>query len=79
MATIASALDIAFTPAAGSFNIQVSEGHIVLQRSNSVLAPWVAIPESPFAPGAWVICNPVAGARYRAVTACYAPVFQADQ
>lgn len=79
MATIATALNTPFTPAAGDFIVQCSAGIAEVQRSNDVDAPWVSVGiitgnQAP------IISNPVAGARYQFVqVGSVTPVVQADQ
>jgi hypothetical protein len=79
MATIATALDTPFTPAAGDFIVQCSAGTAALERSNDVDAPFVLV---GFLTGndAPIVANPVAGARYqfRQIGSTTA-VVQADQ
>lgn len=78
MATIASAVDTPFTPAAGDFIVQCSAGVVTLQRSNDADAPWVDV--GVVTPNnAPIVSNPVAGARYQFVTIVGTPVVQADQ
>lgn len=78
MATIASALNTPFTPAAGSFIAQVSGGRALLQRRGTAGAAWVNVGElgSDVAP---MIENPVAAAQYQFVAVSGTPVVQADQ
>ena len=78
MATIASALNTPFTPAAGPFIAQVSGGRALLQRRNTAGAAWTNVGEIG-ADAAPMIENPVAGADYRFITASGTPVVQADQ
>lgn len=79
MATIASALNTPFTPAAGDFIVQCSTGVAELQRSNDADAPWtsVGVLSGNDAP---IVANPVAGARYQFIqVGATTAVVQADQ
>ena len=77
MATIATALDTAFTPAVGVFNCQATGGQIVLERRNTSGAGWAAC---GLFSGAVEVNNAVAGAQFRAAAAPGStPTFQADQ
>lgn len=79
MATIATALNTPFTPAAGDFIVQCSAGVAELQRSGDTDAPWthVGIITGNDAP---IVSNPVAGARYQFLqVGSTTAVVQADQ
>lgn len=79
MATLTSALNTAFTPAAGDFIVQCSSGVAALERRNDADAPWVSVGiitgnDAP------VVSNPVAGADYRFIqVGSTTAVVQADQ
>ena len=79
MATIATALNTPFTPAAGDFIVQCSAGVASLERSNDTDAPWVNV-GTITGNDAPIVSNPVAGARYqfRQIGSTTA-VVQADQ
>jgi hypothetical protein len=78
MATICSALNTAFTPVTGSFNVQVSGGNVQLERRNTSGAAWAVV--GPISAGlAVVVDTPVAGADYRFVGMTGSPTVQADQ
>jgi hypothetical protein len=78
MATLASALDTPFTPAAGDFIVQATGGTAILERRNTSGAAWAGVGEIV---GAQIISNPVAGAQYqfRAGAGLGTPTVQADQ
>jgi hypothetical protein len=76
MATIASAINTSFTPAAGDFIASITGGSANLMRRNTSSSPWALV--QPFSNGALVISNPVAGADYMFVSNDQA-VVQADQ
>lgn len=78
MATIASAVNTAFTPGVGDFIVQCSAGGVSLERRNTAGAQWVSVGvitpnEAP------IVSNPVAGAQYQFKTIVGTPVVQADQ
>lgn len=78
MATIASALNTVFTPAAVDFVVQVSSGVVALQRRGTSGAAWVNVGlitanEAP------IVSNPVAGVQYQFVPVSGSPSVQADQ
>lgn len=78
MATIASALNTPFTPAAREFIVQAAAGTAVLQRRNTSGAAWVRVGE--ITPNrAEIVSNPVAGAEYQFVALAGTPTVQADQ
>ena len=79
MATIATALNTPFTPAAGDFIVQCSAGVAALERSNDADAPFVYV-GTITGNDAPIVSNPVAGARYqfRQIGSTTA-VVQADQ
>lgn len=79
MATIASAVNTAFTPGAATpFIVQVggSLAPVTLMRRNTSGAAWV--PVGPPISGALIVDNPVAGAEYQFACNGTAQV-QADQ
>lgn len=79
MATMTTALNTAFTPAAGDFIVQCSAGTAALERRNTAGAAWVSvgIVTGNDAP---IVSNPVAGASYRFVqVGSTTAVVQADQ
>lgn len=78
MATISSALDTPFTPAAGDFIVQCSAGVAALERSNDADAPFVYV-GTITGNDAPIVSNPVAGARYQFVAISGTPTVQADQ
>jgi len=79
MATLTTALNTAFTPAAGDFIVQCSAGTAALERRNTAGAAWVSVGivtgnEAP------IVSNPVAGAEYRFTNVgSTTAVVQADQ
>lgn len=78
MATIASALDTAFEPAVGNFNLQVTgRGMVNLLRRNTSGSPWALV--SPYVRGAHVVTNDIAGAEYMLTANTGTPTVQADQ
>jgi hypothetical protein len=77
MATLVSALDTLFSPAAGDFIVQVTGGTCSLQRRNTSGAAWANV--SSVTNSALVVSNPVAGAQYQFVTVKGSPAVQADQ
>lgn len=79
MATLTTALNTAFTPAAGDFIVQCSSGAAALERRNTAGADWVSvgIVTGNDAP---IVSNPVTGASYRFVqVGSTTAVVQADQ
>jgi hypothetical protein len=78
MATIASALDTVFTPAASDFTVQSLGGHMVLRRRSTSSAPWVDMGEI-YGSGVLIVANPVAGAQFMLVAVSGTPTAQADQ
>lgn len=77
MATLTTALNTAFTPAAGDFIVQVA-GKATLQRRNTSGAAWANA--ASLESGAYIIDNPVAGADYQFKAAGETnPTVQADQ
>ena len=76
MATIASALDTEFTPAAGDFIAQATGGTALLVRKDSAGA---AFADVALIDKAVVVSNPIAGAVYKFQTRYGSPVVQADQ
>ena len=78
MATLTSALDTAFTPAAGDFVVQASGGAALLQRRNTAGAAWVNVGVIT-ANNAFVISNPVASVQYQFTAQVGTPAVQADQ
>lgn len=77
MATIASAVNTAFTPAVGDFRIQVTAGDVVLESRGTAGAPWA--PCGPRISGVLVVDNPVGGVDYRFTSASQVTAVQADQ
>jgi hypothetical protein len=77
MATLTTAVNTTFTPAAGDFIVQVAAGDVQLERRNTSSAPWV--PVGPKLTGAWIVSNPVAAADYRFTTTSQNATVQADQ
>lgn len=63
MANLTTAYATPFTPAVGSFNVQVTGGSAELMRRNNAGAAWA--PVEVLGPGAYVIDNPIAGALYK--------------
>jgi hypothetical protein len=76
MATIASALDTEFTPAAGDFIVQCTNGTASLMRKNSSGAAFASIGSVSEAVN---VDNPVAGAVYKFRRETGSPAVQADQ
>lgn len=76
MATLTTAVNTVFTPAAGDFIVQIPSNDVTLERRNTSGAAWV--PVGPKMSGALVISNPVAGTEYRFTTIGSTTV-QADQ
>ncbi len=76
MATIASALNTAFTPAASDFIAQVSGGSAVLRRRGTSGAAWTDC--GTITNGSVIVSNPVTGASYMFVSSENVTV-QADQ
>ena len=76
MATLVSALQTEFTPAAGDFIAQSTGGISSLLRKNSAGASFAAVGEID---GAAIVANPVSGAVYKFDIRSGAPVVQADQ
>lgn len=76
MATIASALDTEFTPAAGDFDVQVSGGAAELMRKQSAGAAFVSI---GLLHNEGAIVSNRAGNVYKFVAAIGTPTVQADQ
>lgn len=81
MATIASALDTPFTPAATPFYAQVTGGQCALQSRGNGAAPWATVvaPLGAPAAGAGIIQNPVAAVEYKFVALSGSPVVLATQ
>lgn len=78
MATLATALNTSFTPAVGTFTVQVTGGAVALQRRNTSSVPWVTIGNLVQGQGA-VVDNPVGSTDYKFVATSGTPVVQADQ
>lgn len=78
MSTLTSALNTAFTPSVGSFNVQANGGNVQLERRNTSGARW-AIVGVMTAGVAYVVDNPVGAADYRFVPVTGTPTVQADQ
>ena len=77
MASIASAIDTTFTPAASDFLAQVTGGTANLMRRNSSGEAWALV--DAITNRAVVVSNPVAGAQYQFTAVSPAPVVRADQ
>lgn len=81
MATLVSALNTDFTPAAGDFIVQVTGGNGILMRRDTSGAPMARV--GPAISGAVVVSNPVTGAIFQIQVApgstSQAMVVQADQ
>lgn len=78
MATLTTALDTAFTPAAGDFVVQATGGNANLFRRNTSGAAWVLVGTLNDNIAA-IIANPVAGVQYQFTSVNGTPVVQADQ
>lgn len=79
MTTLCNAVNTTFTPAVGSFNVQVASGGVAcLEREQTSGAGWAAVGNVQ-AGQAFVVDNPVSGAVYRFSTVSGTPVVQADQ
>lgn len=76
MATLVSALETEFTPAAGEFIAQATGGQASLMRKNTSGAGFAAV---GIIDTAVVVSNPVGGAVYKFVKHYGSPVVQADQ
>jgi hypothetical protein len=76
MATLVSALQTEFTPAAGDFIAQSTGGTAQLMRKNSSGAGFAGV---GLIDGAMIVSNPVAGAVYKFDTRSGSPSVQADQ
>ncbi len=82
MATICSAVNTPFTPAATPFYVQVTGGQAILQSRGNGAAAWagsVVIGPSGPSSQAGIIQNPVAGVDYQFVTVTGTPVVLATQ
>lgn len=80
MATLTSALDTDFTPAAGDFIAQATGGSVQLLRKNSSGAAFALVGLIGIGTGAVIVSNPVAGAVYRfSTTGGQVVAVQADQ
>lgn len=79
MATLSTALDADFTPAAGDFIVQCTSGFVQLVRKNNAGAAFASC--SLLNNEAKVVSNPVAGAVYqfRRVHPNTTPIVSADQ
>jgi hypothetical protein len=79
MATLTTALNTAFTPAAGNFRVQCSGGSVELQSRGTSGAAWVRVGQ--MSPGVVMLVeNPVAGVDFRFVPdGSSTPTVQADQ
>lgn len=82
MATIASAVNTPFTPAATPFYVQVTGGVAVLQSRGNGAAAWSA--GKPVGPasengGSMIVQNPVAAVDYQFVAVSGTPVVLATQ
>ena len=78
MATLSTALNTPFTPASGTFGLQVTGGAIRLEKRGTSGAAWAKVAEI-YAENAALIDNPIAGADYRMIAIAGSPVVQADQ
>lgn len=78
MATLTTALNTAFTPAAGDFVVQATGGTAHLLRRNTSGAAWVLVGALNDTVAA-IIANPVAGVQYQFISVNGTPVVQADQ
>lgn len=78
MATLTSALNTSFTPAAGTFVVQCNGGLVRLERQNSSGAAWAMVGDIKSGQ-AQNVDNPVAGPNYRFIGMVGTPVIQADQ
>jgi hypothetical protein len=67
MASLTTSLNTEFTPAAGTFDVQVTGGSAALLRKNSSSAAFTEVRGGPII-GAVVVDNPVAGAVYKLVS-----------
>lgn len=76
MATLVSALETEFTPAAGDFIVQVTNGMANLLRKNTSGAPFSRV---DCIGSAVIVDNPVAGAIYKFQSVSGSPAVQADQ
>lgn len=77
MATLTTALNTAFTPAAGDFIVQATGAPAILERRNTSGAAWAGVGTIV---GGQIISNPIAGAQYQFRDAGQGtPVVQADQ
>jgi len=77
MATLVSAIDVEFTPAAAPFNIQVTGGTANLLRKDTAGAAFAAV--TSLFNGPAIVDNPVAGAIFKFTIGSGTPVVQADQ
>ena len=77
MATLVSALDTEFTPAAGDFIVQATGGQALLQRKNSSGAAFA--PVGTIDKAGVIVSNPIAGAVYKLTATIGTPTVQADQ
>lgn len=77
MATLVSALDTDFTPAAGDFIVQATAGAAVLMRKNTSGAAFA--PVGVIDKAGVIVSNPIANAVYRLVAHTGTPTVQADQ
>lgn len=76
MATLVSALNTEFTPAAGDFIVQSTNGRAALMRKNTSGAAFAAV---GVISEALIVSNPVADAVYKLVAHEGVPTVQADQ
>lgn len=77
MASLVSAVDTEFTPAAGDFIISVTGGSATLLRKNAAANVFSAVGSG--ITGALVCSNPIAGAVYKFQSDKSSVVVQADQ
>lgn len=77
MATLTSSLGADFTPAAGDFNVQASNGTVVIMRKQTSGAAFVEV--GRVRSSGVIVSNPVAGAVYKLTSADATVAAQADQ
>jgi hypothetical protein len=77
MATIATALETEFTPAAGDFIVQATGRPVSLVRKNTSGAAFASV--AAIDNQALIVSNPIAGAVYKFVATGLPAVVQADQ
>lgn len=77
MASLTSALDTEFTPAAGDFIASVVGGTAALVRKNSSGTAFAEV--GRISNAGVIVSNPIAGAVFKFVAVTSAPTVQADQ